>query len=55
MNIRLNYGTAVATIPAAALAVMDRATKHDLKVLLTLGLYTREREGREAYIYKRSL
>lgn len=36
MNIRLNYGTAVATIPAAALAVMDRATKHDLKVLLTL-------------------
>ena len=26
-----------------------------LKVLLTLGLYTREREGREAYIYKRSL
>ena len=36
MNIRLNYGTAVATVPAAALAVMDRATKHDLKVLLTL-------------------
>jgi DnaD/phage-associated family protein len=36
MNIRLNYGTAVATIPAAALAVMDRATKQDLAVLLTL-------------------
>lgn len=36
MNIRINYGTAVATIPAAALAVMDRATKQDLTVLLTL-------------------
>ena len=36
MNIRINYGTAVATVPAAALAVMDRATKQDLTVLLTL-------------------
>lgn len=36
MNIQLQYGTAVATVPAAALRVMDRATKSDLKVLLTL-------------------
>ena len=36
MNIQLNYGTAVATIPAAALTVMDRATQTDLRVLLTL-------------------
>ena len=36
MNIQLNYGTAVATVPAAALAVMDRATRQDLAVLLTL-------------------
>lgn len=36
MNIQLNYGTAVATIPASALAVMDRANIKDLKVLLTI-------------------
>ena len=36
MKIQLNYGTAVATVPASALEVMDRATKNDLKVLLTL-------------------
>ena len=36
MNIQLQYGTAVATVPAAALAVLDRATQDDLKVLLTL-------------------
>ena len=36
MKIQLNYGTAVATVPASALAVMDRATKNDLRVLLTL-------------------
>lgn len=36
MNIRIQYGTAVAVLPTAALTVMDRATKHDLKVLLTL-------------------
>lgn len=36
MNIQLQYGTAVATIPAAALAVMDRANQTDLRVLLTL-------------------
>ena len=36
MKILLNYGTAVATVPASALEVMDRATKNDLKVLLTL-------------------
>lgn len=36
MNIRLQYGTAVVTVPAAALGVMDRATKTDLAVLLAL-------------------
>ena len=36
MNIQLQYGTAVATVPAAALAVLDRATQDDLKVLLNL-------------------
>lgn len=36
MNIQLQYGTAVATVPAATLAVLDRATKNDLRVLLTL-------------------
>jgi hypothetical protein len=36
MKIQLYYGTAVAAVPASALEVMDRATKHDLKVLLTL-------------------
>lgn len=36
MNIQLQYGTAVAAVPASALAVMDRATKTDLRVLLTL-------------------
>lgn len=36
MKIRLQYGTAVATVPASALEVMDRATKQDLKVLLIL-------------------
>ncbi len=36
MKIQLQYGTAVATVPAAALAVMERATKNDIRVLLTL-------------------
>ena len=36
MNIQLQYGTAVATVPAAALEVLDRATKNDLRVLLTI-------------------
>ena len=36
MKIQLQYGTAVATVPASALEVMDRATKNDLAVLLTL-------------------
>lgn len=36
MKIQINYGTAVATLPAAALGVMDRATVTDLKVLLLL-------------------
>lgn len=36
MNIQLHYGNAVATVPAAALAVTDRATKNDLRLLLLL-------------------
>ncbi len=36
MNILIHYGTAVATVPTSALGVMERATKNDLKVLLTL-------------------
>ena len=36
MKIQLYYGTAVAVVPASVLAVMDRATKKDLTVLLTL-------------------
>ena len=36
MNIQLQYGTAVAVVPAATLTVLDRATQDDLKVLLTL-------------------
>ena len=36
MNIQLQYGIAVVTLPAAALAMMERATKNDFKVLLTL-------------------
>lgn len=36
MKIQLNYGTAVAAVPASALEYMDRATKNDLKVLLTI-------------------
>ena len=36
MNIRINYGTGVATLPTAALASLDRATKTDIKLLLVL-------------------
>ena len=36
MKIQLYYGTAVAAVPTSVLEVMDRATKKDLKVLLTL-------------------
>lgn len=36
MNIQLQYGTAVAVVPAATLTVLDRATKNDIKVLLML-------------------
>jgi len=36
MKIQLYFGTAVTTIPASVLGVMDRATMKDLKVLLTL-------------------
>ena len=36
MKIKLQYGTAVAVLPAAALGVMDRATAVDLRVLLAL-------------------
>ena len=41
MKIKLQYGTAVAVLPAAALAVMDRATAVDLRVLLALCADTR--------------
>ncbi len=36
MNIKINYGTGVATLPTSALAFLDRATKADIKVLLCL-------------------
>ena len=36
MKIQLYYGTAVVAVPSSVLEVMDRATKKDLKVLLTL-------------------
>ncbi len=36
MNIRINYGTGVATLPTAALSSLDRATKADIKLLLVL-------------------
>ena len=36
MKIQLYYGAAVAAVPVSVLEVMDRATKKDLKVLLTL-------------------
>lgn len=36
MNIRINYGTGVATLPMAALASLDRANKADIKLLFTL-------------------
>lgn len=36
MNIKINYGTGVATVPTSALASLDRATKADIKVLFLL-------------------
>ncbi len=36
MNIQINYGTGVATLPTAALGSLDRATKADIKLLLIL-------------------
>lgn len=36
MNIQINYGTGVATLPTAALPILDRATKADVKVLFLL-------------------
>ena len=36
MNIKINYGTGVATLPTAALGSFDRATKTDIKVLFLL-------------------
>ncbi len=36
MNIKINYGTGVATLPTAALGSIDRATKADIKLLFLL-------------------
>ena len=36
MNIKINYGTGVTTLPTAALTSIDRATKNDVKLLLFL-------------------
>ena len=36
MNIQINFGTGVTTLPTAALASLDRATKADIKLLLAL-------------------
>ena len=36
MNIKINYGTGVATLPTAALGSLDRATKADIKLLFLL-------------------
>ncbi len=36
MNIKINYGTGVATLPTAALGSIDRATKNDVKLLFFL-------------------
>ena len=36
MNIKINYGTGVATLPTAALDSIDRATKADMKLLFLL-------------------
>ncbi len=45
MNIQFHYGNAVVTVPAAVLAVMDRATKNDLRILLTLAADSSLRVG----------
>ena len=36
MNMKINYGTGVATLPTAALGSLDRATKADIKLLFLL-------------------
>lgn len=36
MNIKINYGTGVTTLPTAALESLDRATKADIKLLFLL-------------------
>jgi DnaD/phage-associated family protein len=36
MNIKINYGTGVATLPTSAYDFLDRATKADIKVLFLL-------------------
>ena len=52
MNIKINYGTGVATLPTAALPILDRATKADIKVLFLLCAepYLLTGETREACI-----
>ena len=36
MNIQIHYGTGVITLPADVLTMMERATKHDLRLLVLL-------------------
>lgn len=52
MNIKINYGTGVATLPTAALGSIDRATKVDIKLLFLLCAepYLLTGENREACI-----
>ena len=52
MNIKINYGTGVATLPTAALDSLDRANKADIKLLFLLCAepYLLFGESREACI-----
>ncbi len=54
MNIKINYGTGVATLPTAALASLDRATKADIKLLFLLCAepYLLAGESRDACIHR---
>ena len=36
MNIKINYGTGVATLPISALSSLERANKADIKVLFQI-------------------
>ena len=52
MNIKINYGTGVATLPTIALKSLDRATKADIKLLFLLCAepYLMAGENRDACI-----